>query len=82
MKWRIGQCRGENQCLISLDQLKNREAVYLISPSGGMFAYKTTAILKWLKTADTNPGSSEVIPNAREVAIVLEGIVQYQEDAR
>ena len=81
-KWRIGHCRGMNKCLISLDdQLKNRKAVYLISPSGGKFPYKTTEILKWLKNKNTNPGSSEVIPNSRELAIVLEGIVQFQEDA-
>jgi len=81
-KWRIGHCRGMNQCLISLDdQLKNRKAVYLISPSGGKFAYTTTEILKWLRNKNTNPGSSEVIPNARELVYSLEGIVQYQEDA-
>ena len=81
-KWRIGHCRGMNQCLISLDdQLKNRKAVYLISPSGGKFPYKTTEILKWLKNKNTNPGSSEVIPNSRELVNSLEGIVQYQEDS-
>jgi len=81
-KWRIGHCRGENQCLISLDdQLNNRKAVYLISPSGGKFAYKTTEILKWLKNHNTNPGSSEVIPNALELVYSLEGVVQYQEDS-
>jgi len=81
-KWRIGHCRGENQCLISLDdQLKNRRAVYLISPSGGKFAYKTTEILKWLKNHNTNPGSSEVIPNALELVCGLELLVQYQEEA-
>ena len=81
-KWRIGHCRGDIQCLISLDdQLKNRMAVYLISPSGRNFAYKTTEILKWLKNKNTNPGSSEVIPNSRELANSLEGIVQYQEDS-
>src|SRR6056300_284334 len=81
-KWRIGHCRGENQCLISLDdQLKNRKAVYLISPSGGKFAYKTTEILKWLKNHNTNPGSSEVIPNALELVCCLELLVQYQEEA-
>jgi hypothetical protein len=81
-KWRIGHCRGENQCLISLDnQLNNRKAVYLISPSGGKFVYTTTEILKWLKNHNTNPGSAEVIPNARELVYSLEGIVQYQEDS-
>ena len=81
-KWRIGHCRGMNKCLISLDdQLKNRKAVYLISPSGGKFPYKTTEILKWLKNNNTNPGSSEVIPNSQDLVYSLEGIVQYQEDS-
>ena len=81
-KWRIGHCRGDIQCLISLDdQLKNSKAMYIISPSGRNFAYKTTEILKWLKNKNTNPGSSEVIPNSRELANSLEGIVQYQEDS-
>ena len=81
MKWRVGQCNGENKCLISLDtQLKNRNAVYLISPSGVKYAYKTTEILKWLEENNTNPGSLEVIPNTRELRYGLEGIVQYQED--
>ena len=80
-KWRIGHCRGMNQCLISLDdQLKNRKAVYLISPSGGKFPYKTMEILKWLKNKNTNPGSSEVIPNSRELVCGLELLVQFQED--